>query len=170
MLARNPQILIFGETRCFIKYAIPSTRDAHIQLRRPRLYRVPSNTPHVLQEPQASHAHIPISPCQNPKIRVAGFLVLAKPSLSGAKPSLSGAKPSLSEAMPRLSGAKASLSGAKPSFSGTEAKSFRSRSQVFQEQRPSFSGAEAKFFGSRSQVLQEQKPSLSGAEAKFFRN
>ena len=40
----------------------------------------------------------PVSPCPNPKIRVAGFLILAKPSLSGAMPSLSGAGPSLSGA------------------------------------------------------------------------
>ena len=101
----------------------------------------------------------PVFPCQNPKIRVAGFLILAKPSLSGARPSLSGAMPSLSGAMPRLSEAK-------PSPSGAETKFFRSGSQVFQEQKPSFSGAEAKFFRSRSQVFQEQKPSSSGTSLK----
>ena len=88
------------ENLCVAIYAIPSTRDVHIHLRRPQLYRVPSNTPHVLQEPQACHAHIPISPCSNPKIRVASFLILAKPSLSGAKPSLSVARLNPSEARP----------------------------------------------------------------------
>ena len=162
MLTRDPNKTYVSKTRCFVKYAIPSTRDAHIQLRRPQLYRVPSNTPHVLQEPQASHAHIPMFPYQNPKIRVAAFLILAKPSLSGARPCLSGAKPNLSEAKPSLSGAKPSLSGAKPSLSGAKAS--------LSGAKPSFSGAEAKSFRSRSQVFQEQKPSFSGAEAKFFRS